>query len=125
MYYAKGFGYRDVENKLEVTSETLFAIGSNSKAFTATVLGILKDEGKIDFKKPVREYFPEFKLKDTFASERATLIDLLSHRTGLPRHDLMWYGSSLSREDLISKLRFLPFSEDFRTEWQYQNMIPP
>lgn len=120
---AEGFGLRDVENNLKVTPKTLFAIGSTSKAFTATTVGILVDEGKIDWDKPVREYLPTFKLWDDFATARMTPRDLLCHRSGLPRHDFMWYGSPLSREDLISRLAYLEPSRDFRTAFQYQNLM--
>ena len=67
---AEGFGLRDVKNNLKVTPRTVFAIGSSSKAFTATLVGLLVDEGKLDWDKPVREYLPTFKLWDDFASER-------------------------------------------------------
>ncbi|MCP2520170.1 serine hydrolase [Candidatus Aminicenantes bacterium AC-335-A11] len=120
---AKGYGFRDIKKKLEVTPKTLFAIGSCTKAFTAVALGILVDEGKLDWDKPVREYLPFFKLKDQFASERITPRDLLCHRSGLPRHDLVWYNSSYSREELIRRLRYLEPSQDFRYKWQYQNLM--
>jgi len=85
---AKGFGYRDAEGKLPVTSRTLFAIGSNSKSFTVTVMGMLNDEGKVDWDKPVREYLPDFRLYDPVATEQMTPKDLTCHRSGLPRHDM-------------------------------------
>src|ERR1043166_3445271 len=88
--YAKGYGYRDMENKLPVTTETQFAIGSIHKSFPAFAFCVLKDEGKVDWDQPVREYLPEFQMNDPVASERATARDLFSHRTGLPRHDLVW-----------------------------------
>ena len=70
--YARGFGYRDLDKKLPVTPHTIFGIGSCSKAFTATAMGILVDEGKLEWDKPVREYLPSFKLSDDVASERLT-----------------------------------------------------
>ena len=103
----RGFGLRDVEAELPVTPETLFAIGSATKAFTATVLATLADEGKLDWDEPVRTYLPDFRLYDEFASERVTPRDLVTHRSGLPRHDLVWYGSPLSREELYHRLRWL------------------
>ncbi|WP_152396929.1 serine hydrolase [Paenibacillus guangzhouensis] len=120
---AEGFGYRDVEAGLEVTPETLFAIGSTTKAFTATTAGILVDEGKIDLDMPVKSYLPHFKMYDSLATERVTLRDMLCHRTGLPRHDLMWYNSSLSREDIIERIQYLEPNQDFRSSWQYQNIM--
>jgi CubicO group peptidase (beta-lactamase class C family) len=121
--FAKGYGFRDVEKKLPVTPDTLFAIGSSTKAFTATTLGILVDQGKLDWWKPVRDYLPDFKLYNQFATENMTLIDLLSHRSGLPRHDLVWYGSSASRKELYDRLRYLKPSAGFRETWQYQNLM--
>ncbi|MFQ6032023.1 MAG: serine hydrolase domain-containing protein, partial [Candidatus Zixiibacteriota bacterium] len=121
--YTKGFGFRDVKKGLKVTPHTLFAIGSCTKAFTAVAMGFLVDEGKLDWDKPVREYLPSFKLKDPFASERMTPRDLVCHRSGLPRHDLVWYNSSTSREELTHRLQYLEPSKDFRTTYQYQNLM--
>jgi len=120
---ADGFGFRNIQEKLPVTASTLFAIGSCTKAFTATAVGLLVDEGKVEWDKPVRDYLPAFKLQDPVASERLTVRDLLCHRSGLPRHDLMWYGSSFSREELFSRLPYLEASKDLRYLWQYQNLM--
>lgn len=120
---SQGFGFRDVKQGLPVTSQTLFAIGSCTKAFTAVTMGILVDEGKLDWDKPVREYLPSFKLKDPFATERMTPRDLVCHRSGLPRHDLMWYNSSSGRRELFERLQYLEPSKDFRTTYQYQNLM--
>jgi CubicO group peptidase (beta-lactamase class C family) len=121
--YARGFGFRNVEKKLPVTADTLFAIGSCTKAFTATILGILVDEKKLEWDKPVRDYLPDFKLEDSFASQQMTPVDLLTHRSGLPRHDLTWYGSSAAREELFKRLQYLEPSAGFRTTYQYNNLM--
>jgi CubicO group peptidase (beta-lactamase class C family) len=121
--YAKGFGYRDADKKLPVTRETLFAIGSSSKAFTAAGVCLLQEDGKLELDKPVIEYLPTFKLHDAYATEKLTPRDLLSHRSGLPRHDLMWYGGSLSRKEMFDKLRYLEFNKSFRERWEYQNLM--
>jgi CubicO group peptidase (beta-lactamase class C family) len=121
--YSGAFGLRDVERRLPVTPETLFAIGSATKAFTTLALGTLVDEGKLDWDEPVRAYLPEFQLRDPFASERMTARDLVTHRSGLPRHDLAWYGSPLSRAELFRRLAELEPSADFRTRFQYQNLM--
>jgi CubicO group peptidase (beta-lactamase class C family) len=121
--FSKGFGFRDVKKGLKVTPKTLFAIGSCSKAFTAVTMGILVDEGKLDWDKPVREYLTSFKLKDPFATEGMTPRDLVCHRSGLPRHDGMWYGSSATRKELFDRLQYLEPSKDFRTTFQYQNLM--
>ncbi len=121
--FSKGFGFRDVKKGLKVTPKTLFAIGSCSKAFTAATMGILVDEGKLDWDKPVREYLPSFKLKDPSATEGMTPRDLVCHRSGLPRHDSMWYGSSATRKELFDRLQYLEPSKDFRMTFQYQNLM--
>jgi CubicO group peptidase (beta-lactamase class C family) len=121
--FAEGFGYRDVRENLKVTPHTLFAIGSCTKAFTATAMGLLVDEGKVEWDKPVRDYLPTFKLQDVVASERMTPRDLLTHRSGLPRHELVWYGSPASRKEIFDRLQYLEPSKDFRAVFQYQNMM--
>jgi CubicO group peptidase (beta-lactamase class C family) len=120
---AKGYGYREIEHKKPVTSKTLFAIGSITKSFTVTGLGMLVDEGKLDWDRPVRELLPEFRLRDRAADEGATVRDLVAHRTGLPRHDLLWYGSGLSRRELLDRIGFLELSRPLRTTWQYNNLM--
>src|SRR5882724_8828628 len=84
---SKGYGMRDVKNNLPVTPKTMFAIGSSTKSFTVVSLGTLVDEGKIDWDKPVRDYLPDFRLYDKMATEQMTPRDLVTHRSGLPRHD--------------------------------------
>lgn len=121
--YQQGYGLRDKEQGLPVDVNTIFAIGSSSKAFTALALGILVDEGKLDWYAPVRDYMPDFQLYDPTATAQMSTIDLLSHRSGLPRHDLLWYGTSLSRADLFKKLRHLQPTKDFRSFMQYQNLM--
>jgi CubicO group peptidase (beta-lactamase class C family) len=119
----EGFGMRSFKDSLPVTSQTLFAIGSSTKAFTATAVGMLVDDGKLEWDKPVRQYLPTFKMYDDFASQRMTITDLLSHRSGLPRHDFMWYNSTFSRKDIFDRLQYLEPNKDFRTDWQYQNIM--
>ncbi len=120
---SKGYGLRDVKKNLPVTTKTLFAIGSATKSFTVTSLGVLVDQGKLDWDKPVRDYLPDFRLWDQFATERMTPRDLVTHRSGLPRHDLMWYNSPFSRQELFDRLRYLEPNKDFRTTFQYQNLM--
>lgn len=120
---SEGFGLRDVKNGLKVTPQTVFAIGSSSKAFTATTVGILVDQGKLEWDKPVREYLPTFRLWDEFATEQMTPRDLLCHRSGLPRHEAMWYGSPFTRAEIFDRLRYLEPNQAFRAVWQYQNLM--
>ncbi|MCI0390821.1 MAG: serine hydrolase [Acidobacteria bacterium] len=121
--YAKGYGYRDVKKGLKVTPDTLFAIGSCSKAFTATALAILVDEGKLDWDKPLRDYLPDFRLSDAFATQHMRPRDLVTHQSGLPRHDLVWYGSPLSRKELFERLQYLEPSKPLHAKFQYNNLM--
>src|SRR5712691_3274842 len=104
---AQGFGKRNVAEELEVTAQTLFAIASSSKAFTAMTLAMLVDEGKLDWNLPVRHYMPTFKLYDPIASEYLTAKDLLIHSSGLPRYDVTWYNANISRKEVIERLQYL------------------
>jgi CubicO group peptidase (beta-lactamase class C family) len=119
----KGYGWRDIEKRKPVTPDTMFPIASITKQFTVASLGTLVRQGKLDWDKPVRDYMPEFRLHDDYATLRATPRDLVTHRIGLPRHDFAWFGSSLNREDLYKQLRYFPFSKDIRTRFQYNNFM--
>jgi CubicO group peptidase (beta-lactamase class C family) len=119
----KGYGMRDVEKKLPVTERTLFAIGSISKSFTVVGLGMLVDEKKLDWDKPVRDYLGDFRLHDRVPGERVTPRDLVAHRTGLPRHDALWYATKLNRRQMYERLRYLEPTKDLRQTWQYNNLM--
>lgn len=122
--YAAGFGYKDYEQKLLVTPNTVFAIGSCTKAFTASVLGILANEGKIDLDKPVYNYLPELKFYNDYLTTHVTIKDMMTHRTGLPRHDFAWYSDSkISRDSLITRIRYFEPSAELRERWQYNNFM--
>jgi CubicO group peptidase (beta-lactamase class C family) len=121
--FAGGFGYRDVEHHLPVTPDTLFPLGSCSKAFTATAVAMLADEGRIALDAPVRAYLPDFSLQDAVASASLTPRDLLTHRSGLPRHDLFWYRAPFSRDELYRRLRFLEPSGPPRAGWRYNSLM--
>jgi CubicO group peptidase (beta-lactamase class C family) len=120
---AGGWGRRDLEAGLPVTPDTLFAIGSTTKAFTATTVGTLVDDGLLEWERPLRDYVPEIRLADPAVTDRLTVTDLLSHRSGLPRHDQVWLGHpGRSRAESIGRLRFLPLSKDLRQQFQYCNI---
>ena len=110
-------------SKLPVTPKTLFAIGSCTKAFTTFVMGTLVDEGKLDWDTPVRTYIPEIRFYDRVATELITPRDLVTHRSGLPRHDLVWYNATLSRKEIVERLPYLEPSESFRSKFQYNNIM--
>jgi CubicO group peptidase (beta-lactamase class C family) len=120
---SKGYGFRDVRKKEPVTPQTVFPLASVTKSFTAMGLALLVDEGKLAWDDPVREHLPWFKMKDDYVTAHLTIRDLLCHRSGMPRHDLVWYGSSLTLEEGIRRLPFLDASKGFRSVWQYQNIM--
>ncbi len=121
--FARGFGWRDIEGTLPVTSDTLYPIASTSKAINATLLGMLVDEGMLDWDAPVQQYLPQFRLKDVMASTQATLRDLISMRTGMPRHDWVWTENPMDRAELIRRLQHLELSAGFRQRYQYNNLM--
>lgn len=123
--YAQGYGNRDVKRGLKVTPDTLFAIGSCSKAFTAAALGILVDEKKLEWDKPIRNYLPDLMLADGYATEHIRPRNLVTHQSGLPRHDLVWYGSPLSRNELFARLRHLEPSAPLHAKFQYNIKLLP
>lgn len=120
---AEGFGHRDLERDLPVTPQTLFAIASDTKAFTAALCATLVDEGRLDWDAPVRDVLPWFRLQDPHASALVSVRDLLAHRTGLPRHDALWTwgGPGLPPEEVVRRLRHLEPSAPLRAAWQYNN----
>jgi CubicO group peptidase (beta-lactamase class C family) len=120
---AKGYGVRELGKTMPVDERTIFAIGSSSKAFTAAALAMLVDEGKIKWDDPVTKYLPGFELYDPYAAKEMTVRDLLCHRSGLARGDLMWYGSAYSREEIMRRTRFLKPSWSFRNQFGYQNLM--
>ncbi|MBL8229006.1 MAG: serine hydrolase [Bryobacterales bacterium] len=120
---AKGYGVRDAREKKPVTTRTVFAVGSVTKSFTSAVLATLADQGRISWDTPVREYLPWFRMYDPVATELITLRDMLSHRTGLPRHDFIRFSTWLSREDLVRRVRYFEPSRTFRDVYQYNNLM--
>jgi CubicO group peptidase (beta-lactamase class C family) len=119
---ASGYGYRDLGGRLPVTEETAYPIASTSKAITATVLGMLVDEGRLAWDTPVQEYLPEFRLGDAATGALVSVRDLITMRTGLPRHDWAWLENPGSRAELVSRLRYLELSAPFRARFQYSNL---
>lgn len=122
--YAKGFGYKDYENKKKVDANTLFAIGSTSKAFTTALLGIMREEKGLDFEENPRTYLPQLDFYNDELNNNLTIKDIISHRTGLPRHDMSWY--LFPTEDKDSLLRRVKHHEPFasiRETWYYNNFM--
>lgn len=120
---SQGYGWQNLRKKQPATDNTVFPIASITKSFTTTLLGMLVDEGKLDWDKPVRDFMPEFSLFDPVASERVTPRDLVCHRTGLPRHDNMWDFTEFTRREIFARLRHLQPSRDLRAAYQYNNLM--
>lgn len=124
LIYSKGFGYRDLANRLPVTPNTLFAIGSCTKAFTSSLIGMLDAEKKVELDKPARIYLPGLNFFNDALNDRVTLRDMMSHRTGLPRHDFSWYlFTSSSRDTLMQRIQYMEPSAGVRDRWQYNNFM--
>jgi CubicO group peptidase (beta-lactamase class C family) len=123
LVYTKGYGYRDLEKKLPVTSNTLFQIASNTKLFTATATGFLVEEGKLEWDKPVRNYVPQIKFYNDELNANVTIRDMLSHRTGISRHDNIWYKSDFTRKELFDRIKYLEPSIPLRQGYLYNNLM--
>jgi len=123
LVFAKGYGYRDYDKKLPFTPATLCQIASNSKLFTAVAAGMLVEEGKLTWNKPVRESVPTIQFYNDQLNDNVTLRDMLSHRTGVTRHDLIWFKSPFTRKELFEKLKYLEPQEPMRETFLYNNLM--
>jgi CubicO group peptidase (beta-lactamase class C family) len=121
--YLKGHGVRELGGDQKVTPDTLFAIASVTKSFTAASVAVQVDDGKMAWDDPVRKHLDYFRLADPLANEQATLRDLLCHRTDLASHALLWADSPWGREELIRRIGRVKLSQPFRTTWQYGNFM--
>lgn len=122
--YAKGFGLRELGTADAVDAHTLFAIGSNTKAFTAAGLGLLVDEQRLAWDDRVIDHVPGFRLYDPYVTREITVRDLLTHRSGLGRRgDANWYGTDFDRDEVVRRIRFLEPTASFRAEFGYQNTM--
>src|SRR3954470_21619344 len=123
---AKGYGVRKLGDPAPVDAKTLFGIASNTKAFTATALGILVDEGKLRWDAPVIDYLPWFQMSDPYVTREMTVRDLLVHRSGLGlgAGDLLWWPpSTYNRRDIARRLRYIPLATSFRSAYAYDNVL--
>ena len=122
--YSKGFGYRDYENKLKVDSNTLFAIGSCTKAFTSSIIGLLNNKGKLNFDDSPIDYIDELRFNNSNLNELITIRDLMSHKTGIPRHDLSWYFfPTFSKDSLVSRIEYHQPVTTIRNKFYYNNFM--
>src|SRR5437763_1001214 len=123
LVFAKGYGYRDYEKKLRCTTKTMQPIASNSKLFTAVAAGMLVEEGKLTWDKPIRESVPNIQFYNDELNSNVTLRDMLSHRTGVTRHDLIWFKSPFTRKELFERLKYLEPQEPMRETFLYNNLM--
>jgi CubicO group peptidase (beta-lactamase class C family) len=121
--YMKGFGVKELGKTDPVTPDTLFEIASTTKAFTTTAMAMLVDQKKIAWDDPVRKYVEYFHLGDSRADSLVTLRDIVSHRTGLSRHDELWDYTDWPRERIIRSVASVKLSRPFRSAYQYQNIM--
>ncbi|KAJ3097019.1 hypothetical protein HDU97_005332 [Phlyctochytrium planicorne] len=119
--YKQGLGFRNDKGD-PVTEKTLFQIGSNTKAFTSVAISILAEQGKLDFETPISQLLPGFEFKDPVATKHATLLDILSHRSGLPRHDFASMSWN-STQEIIDHIKYLEPTAPFREKYQYNNLM--
>jgi CubicO group peptidase (beta-lactamase class C family) len=120
--FAKGYGVRRLGTKDSVNTHTLFANASTTKAFTAFVVELMADEGKLRLDAPVVTYLPAFRLSDPVATRQITIADLLSHRTGVPGADYIWYKDTSSFPEIMRRLSFVPLNAPVRSHFEYQNI---
>ncbi len=123
LVFARGYGFRDYEKKLPFTPGTMSPIASNTKLFTAVAAGLLVKEGKLTWDKPVRDSVPSIRFNNDQLNNTVTLRDMLSHRTGITRHDTIWYKSDFTRKQLFDKLVYLEPQEPARQTFLYNNLM--
>ena len=119
----KGYGRKNISKPDPVTPDTLFPLASCTKAFTSTLLAMLADDGKIGWDDRVTEHLPGFKLADPHADAMVAIRDLLSHRTGVPGNDLLWYRAPWTIDDVLGKVDRLPLTYPFRGGFDYNSIM--
>lgn len=123
LVFVKGYGYRDYDKKTPITGNTLFQIASNSKLFTAVAVGMEVENGKLEWDKPIKKFVPSIEFYNDELNNNVTMRDMLSHRTGISRHDLIWFKSEFSRKQLFDKLKYLEPSQPLRQGFIYNNLM--
>ena len=123
LVFAKGYGHRVSEKSCPFTAATMSPIASNTKLFTAVATGMLVEEGKLTWDKPVRDSVLEIRFYDDQLTDTVTLRDMLSHRTGITRHDTIWFKSDFTRKELFDKFVYLEPQEPMRQTFLYNNLM--
>ena len=122
LLFAKGYGYRNYEEKLPFTPKTLFPIASNTKLFTSVAAGMLVEEGKLTWDQPIRDTVPAIRFYNNQLNNSVTLRDMLAHRTGITRHDSIWYKQDLlTRKDIFDRIQYMQPEVSLRETFFYNN----
>ncbi len=123
--FSKGYGVKDIGKDTEVNSETLFGIASLSKAFTAACIGMLVDEGKLDWNDKVIDHLQWLRLSDNYVNNELRIVDLLTHRAGYNTFDgdLLWYGTNYTGEEIVKRFALMPAKKSFRIAYGYSNLM--
>jgi len=125
LVFSKGYGVKKVGENEKPNGNTLYAVASNSKAFTSAAIALLVQQGKLDWDDKVVDHVPYFELYDEYVTAQTTIRDLLSHRVGLATFsgDIIWYRSTLTSEEVVRRLKYLPQAFDFRSGFGYSNVM--
>ena len=120
----KGYGVLEAGSTEKVDADTIFAIGSSSKAFTSAAIGTLVDQGKVKWDDHVVTHWPEFKMSDPWVTKEIRVSDLMANHSGLSElAELFWHGIDHDRKELIKRLAEVPITEGFRYQFQYRNLM--
>ena len=122
LLFAKGYGVRALGSSTPVTTSTLFANASTTKAFTALAVGMMVDEGKLAWDDRVVDRLPTLVLRDAYPARELTLRDMLSHRVGFGDPGFLWYGTELPAAEMFRRLRFVEAQSSFRARYAYNNV---
>jgi CubicO group peptidase (beta-lactamase class C family) len=122
---ARGYGSREEGKPGAVDENTIFAIGSNTKAFTSAALAILADDKKLQWDDPVISHLASFQLYDPWITRELTIRDMRSHRSGFSsfQGDLLWDGSAYQRDEVVRRMRFIKPNGSFRATCGYSNIM--
>lgn len=125
LVFSGNYGVLEVGMNQKPNQNTLYAIGSNSKAFTSLIIGMLVQEGKLHWDDKVQKYLPYFELYDSWVSSHTTVRDILSHRVGLGTYsgDNIWYKSNLPGKEIIKRIKNVPKAFEFRSGFGYSNLM--
>ncbi len=121
--FAEGYGERTVGSGQPVDENTLFAIASTTKAMTVAAMGMLVDQGELDWDDRVAEHLPAIEFHDPYVRHHITIRDLLTHRTGVSRSDNVWIATPIDRAEVMRRVRYLPQANGFREEYGYNNIM--